>query len=171
MIIDNGSTDQSRKIIEKYKFNKNKIIYIHRDFKDSLINKPLNKAIFDVIKILKKKLKFNSFIHLSVNNPFRSKSKIEELIDAANFFKTDMVIPVQLEKKLFYYHTGDGLKPIGNHHDLKIERKQIFKEVGNMRFYKVNSLKKKSRLKIGHILLTEPDNFDIRENTNINLRF
>ena len=121
---------------------KNKIIYIHRDFKDSLINKPLNKAIFDVIKILKKKLKFNSFIHLSVNNPFRSKSKIEELIDAANFFKTDMVIPVQLEKNLFYHHTGDGLKPIGNHSDLKIERKQIFKEVGHMRFYKVNSLKK-----------------------------
>ena len=112
-------------------------------------------------------MKFNSFIHLAINNPFRSIQKIEELIDAANFFNTDMVIPIQLEKNLFFQHTGNGLKPIGNHTDLRIERKQIYREVGSMRFYKINSLKK-SNNKIGHILLSEPDNFDITESSNVN---
>ena len=148
---------------------KNKIIYFLRDFKDSLINKSLIKALLDVVKILKKKIKFNSIIHASINNPFRSLFKIEELIDAATYFGTDIVIPLQLEKHLFYHHNGKSLKPIGNHSDLKIERRQIYKEVGNMRFYRISSLNKKIFNNTGHILLGSPDNFDITEINNFKL--
>ena len=146
---------------------KKKIIYFLRDFKDSLINKSLNKALFDVVTNVQKKIKFNSIIHVSINNPFRSIQKIEELIDAANYFNTDMVIPLQLEKHLFFYHNGNRLKPIGNHSDLKKERKQMYRKDHNMRCYKVSCLKKKNSGKIGHILLGEPDNFDITSSNHL----
>lgn len=147
---------------------KNKLIYFLREFKDSLINKSLHSSLLNVVNYVKKNIKFNSIIHASINNPFRSVEKIDQLIDSANYFNTDMVIPIQLEKNLFYYHSGNSLKPIGNHSDLTVERKQIFREVGNMRFYTNKSLYKKNQGKIGHILLGDPDNFDITTIENLN---
>jgi glycosyltransferase involved in cell wall biosynthesis len=149
---------------------KKRVIYFLRDFKDSLINKSLNKTLLDVVKYMKKKIKFNSIIHSSINNPFRSLEKVEELIHAADYFNTDIVIPIQLEKSLFYFHNGKSLKPIGNHEKLKIERKQIYREVGNMRFYRVKSLSKKSLNNVGHILIGSPDNIDITESKNFNYK-
>ena len=148
---------------------KNKLIYFLRDFKDGLINKSLRNSLLDVVKNVKKKIKFNSIIHASINNPFRSVEKIEQMIDAANYFNTDMVIPLELEKSLFFHHSGKSLKPIGNHSDLKVERKQIYKEVGNMRFYKVHILSKKFPINVGHILLGDPDNIDITGLKNLSL--
>ncbi len=148
---------------------KNKLIYFLRDFKDGLINKSLRNSLLDVVKNVKKKIKFDSIIHASINNPFRSVEKIEQMIDAANYFNTDMVIPLEVEKSLFFHHSGKSLKPIGNHSDLKVERKQIYKEVGNIRFYKVHILSKKFSINVGHILLGDPDNFDITKLNNLNL--
>ena len=59
-----------------------------------------------------------------------------------NVFETDVVIGVREENDNFYQHSGHGLKLIKESTELRLEREDLFREVGSMRLIKRKILKK-----------------------------
>ena len=84
-----------------------------------------------------------------------------------NVFETDVVIGVREENDNFYQHSGHGLKLIKESTELRLEREDLFREVGSMRLIKRKILKKipiTKSLKIGHVNLDEKSSMRISSN-------
>ena len=90
-----------------------------------------------------------------------------------NVFETDVVIGVREENDNFYQHSGHGLQLIKESTELRLEREDIFREVGSMRLIKREILNKKEilnkipitkSLKVGHVNLDEKSSIRISSN-------
>ena len=90
-----------------------------------------------------------------------------------NVFETDVVIGVREENDNFYQHSGHGLQLIKESTELRLEREDIFREVGSMRLIKREILNKKEilnkipitkSLKVGHVNLDERSSIRISSN-------
>ena len=78
------------------------------------------------------------------------------MINVMKFFKTDSVVAVKQETDNFYKHFGSGLKILNDDKKLKLERNEIYRQVGKFYLIKKNLLKKNKTSpegNIGHIIL------------------
>ena len=62
---------------------------------------------------------------------------------------------MRIENDIFYNHKGHGLEPLNKIHQLRLERNDIFREVGSMRLIKRNNLTSNANPTIGHIVLDQ----------------
>ena len=65
-----------------------------------------------------------------------------------NVFETDVVIELEKKNDNFYQHSGHGLKLIKESTELRLEREDLFREVGSMRLIKRKNTKKNTNHKI-----------------------
>ena len=84
-----------------------------------------------------------------------------------NLFDTDLVIGAREENDRIYQHTGHGLELVKESLELRLEREDLYKEVGSMRLFKRKLLKKipfENNLKIGHVIFDEKASLRISSN-------
>ena len=156
-----------KKLKEKYK---NKIFIIKREEEKAGINIPINQTINDAVKKAKKRnINFHYIFEISYKNPFFNIRDIETSINMMEIFNTDQVIGVVPERDSFFQHDGNGLKPLRNFSQLRLERDELFRDPGFLRLVKKKYLSNsnKSIKKIGHLIIDEKTSFTINSNTDL----
>ncbi len=155
-------------IKKKYK---NKIITIKRPEKLGLINTELEKTIKHTLKkISKKNIKFDFIMHVSFRTPFISSRVIDDGINTLQLFNSDKIICVTQETHHYYKHDGSGLKSLIRSSNLKLERDAIYKQVMGFTITKKKCFfDKDENLKIGHIVLTDKQSFEINSENDLRI--
>jgi glycosyltransferase involved in cell wall biosynthesis len=101
---------------------------------------------------------YDAVFQLSIESPFRLARHLDAAIEVMELFNTNIVIGVRTETDDFYQHNGHGLVPINDDGRLRLEREEIFREVGSMRLLRrdqVLSEKMFTTARIGHIVLDQ----------------
>ena len=158
IIISTPDKDVISYIRNKYKSSKIKIII--RENTSAALNTPIDKVILDSFKKFKTKNNkiYDAIMSISIEAPFRNYFFFDTMIDVMKIFKTDSVVAVKQETDNFFKHTGTGLKILNNNQILKLERNEIFRQVGKFYLIGKKLLKKKICLpsgNIGHIMLDD----------------
>ena len=86
-----------------------------------------------------------------------------------SLFNTELVIGVREENDLLYQHKGNGLETIKVNSELRLEREDLYKEVGSMRLIKRDYLFNKDKFpnpKIGHVKLDQKSSLRIDSKFN-----
>ena len=97
-------------------------------------------------------------VTLYIESPFRSYRYIDSAIDVMELFGTDTVIAVRSDVGDFYRHNGSGLEPLLNTGTLRLERDELYREVGQMRVVKRDFLEEHRCIsggKVGHVVLDQ----------------
>ena len=160
--------DQLLNVIKK---NIKKIITIRRPEKFGLINTELEKTIKHTLKKIKSKnIKFDHIMHISFRTPFISSQVINDGINTLQLFNSDKIICVTQETHRYYKHDGSGLKSLIRSSNLKLERDAIYKQVMGFTIAKKNCFfDKDENLKIGHIVLTNKQSFEINSENDLKI--
>ena len=101
---------------------------------------------------------YDAIFQLTIESPFRNQEHLDCAVNIMHFFETDIVIGAREENDTLYQHSGHGLEPVKDSLELRLEREDLFREVGSMRLIKRNLIDKmplKKDLKIGHVILDE----------------
>jgi glycosyltransferase involved in cell wall biosynthesis len=158
----------NNKDLEKYINNKysNKIDYVNRPVKLENFNIPLRETFFYILEKYKKnKFSYDYFFQFTIESPFRKHYHIDNSMLYIQKYNCDIVVPVKYENDIFYKHNGNSLVPVmkSNNKLLKLEREELYREVGGMRLYSTNYIyQNKLDPKIGHILVDDKSAFRIK---------
>ena len=175
--IDKVVVDTPDEKIFKYIESKknNNLSCILREESLANLNTPILYSIKNAVEKTEKKEKitYDAIFQLTIESPFRNKEYLDCAINVMNVFETDVVIGVREENDNFYQHSGHGLQLIKESTELRLEREDIFREVGSMRLIKREILNKKEilnkipitkSLKVGHVNLDEKSSIRISSN-------
>lgn len=101
---------------------------------------------------------YDAVFQLSIESPFRLARHLDAAIEVMELFDTNIVIGVRTETDNFYQHNGHGLMLINDDGRLRLERGEIFREVGSMRLLRRDQVLSENMLttgRIGHIVLDQ----------------
>ncbi len=162
-IVVSTNDEKSLEILKKkYSLNK-KIIFHKRDEKLSLFNTSIYETLKACFKYIKnKKIKFDYVYLIDTSSPFISEDDISNSFNILDFFKLDKVISVIKQTSNFYIHNGKGLKQINDDSYLRLERNEIYKEVGGITIYNKKKMFFKNH-KTGHILCDQNRSFQVKD--------
>ncbi len=141
----------------KRKYKSKKIITFLRSNSSAGLNTPIDQIILKLFHKYKyKKKNYDCLMNVSIEAPYRNFYDYDSMINVMKFFKTDSVVAVKQETDNFYKHFGSGLKILNDDKKLKLERNEIYRQVGKFYLIKKNLLKKNKTSpegNIGHIIL------------------
>ena len=168
LIITSPDSRLLNTIKKKYK---NGIITIKRPENLGFINTELEKTIKHSIKKVKsKKIKYDYVMNISFRTPFISSKILDDGINTLKLFNSDKIICVTHETHKYYKHDGSCLKSLTVSSNLKLERDAIYKQVMGFNIVKKNCLfKNDENLKIGHIVLTDNQSFEINSENDLKI--
>jgi CMP-N-acetylneuraminic acid synthetase len=95
---------------------------------------------------------------LQVEAPFRTATQIDTAIEVMVLFDTDLVVGVRPENDLFYRHDGNGLAPVRKSAELRLEREELYREVGGLKVVSLAFLRQNRGLsggRVGHVVLDQ----------------
>ena len=150
---------------------RNKIIVIKRPENLGFINTELEKTIKHSLKKIKsKKIRYDYIMNISFRTPFISSKILDDGINTLKLFNSDKIICVTQETHRYYRHDGSGLKNLIKSSTLKLERDAIYKQVMGFNIIKKKCLfKNDESLKIGHIVLTDNQSFEINSENDLKI--
>ncbi|MDA2936641.1 glycosyltransferase [Acidobacteria bacterium AH-259-A15] len=106
---------------------------------------------------------------LYIESPFRTPWQIDSAIEAMQLFDTDAVVAVRPDIDVLYQHDGAGLKPLRKTRLLRLEREELYREVGQLFVVKREFLETQRELvggKVGHIVLDQRAALRLRSEWN-----
>jgi len=98
----------------------------------------------------------DAVLFLTVESPFRNAQNIDTAVHVMRTFDTDVVTGVRPENATFFSHDGGGLVPIRQTVGLRLERDELYREVGGLRLIRRDHLLKGGLTtsgRIGHVVL------------------
>jgi len=147
----------------KKKFKSKKIVTFLRSGSTAIINSPIDKIILNSFNKFKiRNRHFDCVMSISIEAPFRNHYDYDSMINVMKIFKTDSVVAVNQETDNFYRHLGSGLKILNDSKKLKLERNEIYRQVGKFYLLGKNLLKNNKTApegNIGHIVLDNISSF------------
>lgn len=147
----------------KKKFTSKKIVTFLRTGDSAVINFPIDEIILNTFKKFKIRGKsYDALMNISIEAPFRNHYDYDSMINVMKIFKTDSVVAVNQETDNFYKHLGSGLKILNDNKKLKLERNEIYRQVGKFYLLGKNLLKNNKTApggNIGHIVLDNISSF------------
>lgn len=102
---------------------------------------------------------------LSVESPFRTARYIDTAVNTMELFDTDAVLGVRTETDLHYRHDGNGLIPLRRRADLRLEREELYREVGHIRLLKRHLVYDNDALpsgRVSHVVLDQKAALNVR---------
>ncbi len=141
----------------KRKYISKKIVTFKRSDTTAAFNTPIDKIILETYKKYRlQNKKFDCLMSVSIEAPFRNYYDYDSMINVMKIFKTDAVVAVKQETDNFYKHFGSGLKILNDDKKLKLERNEIYRQVGKFYLLGKKLLQNNKTLpegNIGHIVL------------------
>lgn len=98
----------------------------------------------------------DTLVFLAAENPFRGAAYVEKALGLMRIFEVDSVIGVTLENAAFYRHTGQGLEPLRQNAELRLERDEIYRQAGGLCVTALSYFNANARLfggRIGHVAI------------------
>ena len=166
-----SNNEKLEKFIKK-KYN-DLVDFINRPIKLENLNIPLKETFNYVIeKYESLNIHYKYLFQFTIESPFRKYYHIDNSILYIEKFLCDIVVPVKYENDIFYKHDGNTLIPVmkSNYKLLKLEREELYREVGGMRLYSIKYLSEKNQNpKIGHILVDDKSAFRIKNSLDLEI--
>ena len=129
-----------------------------------------NESLFETIQQAlgaKEKLGvvYDAVMTIAVEYPFLEYETIDEAIDTLTLFKSDAVMSVRPDNRMYYQHTGKSLKPILDQDKFtKLEREALYKSAGGIVLSTIENLnlnKKMASGRISHVVVDQKTSFGI----------
>lgn len=101
---------------------------------------------------------YDAVFQLSIESPFRASRHLDAAIEVMELFDTDIVIGVRSEIDNFYSHNGHGLMAVSEVNSLRLEREEMYREVGSMRLLRREQVladTTPASTRIGHVVLDQ----------------
>ncbi|MDO8358294.1 MAG: glycosyltransferase [Nitrospirota bacterium] len=101
---------------------------------------------------------FDAVFQLSIESPFRAARHLNAAIEVMELFDTDVVIGVRPETDNFYRHNGHGLVAVSEANRLRLEREEIYREVGSMRLLRREQVltdQAQPKARVGNVILDQ----------------
>ncbi len=120
------------------------------------INVPIEPTILHVLRELERKSFVPEIVALVyMNSPLIKAEHITEAVDTQLIFRTDSVISVSENIRFQYRHGTDGLEPLFQSRELRLERDALFEENGVIYVSRTNVITEECFLGkvIGHIVM------------------
>ena len=134
-----------------------KVIALKRSPRLAMPNTFIEDTIFEVLEQYQNNRALPDIIVvLYVESPFRGPAHINSAIDVLEVFDTDTVVSVVADNSIFYQHKGSGLELLHKGQTLRLEREELYREVGHRHLVRRSFLEKKKQIvggKVGHIIL------------------
>jgi CMP-N-acetylneuraminic acid synthetase len=102
---------------------------------------------------------------LFVEAPFRSALYIDKAVHAMQLYDVDVVDAIRLDDRVYYKHTGNGLQALRGSDVLRLERDDLYRQVGGMSLARHETLTASGSLfagRIGHVELDQRASFRIQ---------
>lgn len=136
-----------------------RVYTIHRGWELAMFNTRLDDTLTHLFSRLPESRRdFNAVVTLFVECPFRSARHIDMAADAMKLFETDRVIGVRNDTDTFYRHSGNGLVPLRRPGVLRLEREELFRQVGGFNLIRRGHFPSRADPKterIGHVVLDQ----------------
>lgn len=169
IIITTPDDDIISHVNERYK---NKVICKKRPWETAMLNTSPTESVLSALKDLpRNKKNFEALAVLFIESPFRTSRYIDMAIETLNCFETDLVIAVRAETSSYFQHDGSGLKALRNDESLRLEKDDLFKQVGDLAVWNKDYFEHKGKLntstKIGHIMMGQKAAFRIESGLDL----
>ncbi|WKV10960.1 glycosyltransferase [Marivirga harenae] len=165
LVISSADEDILRHAVEKFNGNE-KIIIIERPKAYADKNQSLNDTIQQSIDYEEHNGRnYDAVMTISIEFPFLEAETIDEAIDTLTLFKSDAVLSVRPDNRLYYQHTGKTLAPILEQEKFtKLEREALYKGVGGIVLSTIANFKRNKKMtsgRISHIVVDQKTAFGI----------
>jgi CMP-N-acetylneuraminic acid synthetase len=108
---------------------------------------------------------YDAVMSISIDYPFLAHDTIDEAIDTLTLFKSDAVMSVRPDNRMYYQHNGHSLTPILDQEKFtKLEREALYKGVGGVVLSSIVNFQKHKNLvagSISHIVVDSKTAFGI----------
>lgn len=137
-----------------------------------------NESLFNTFNHVLNKLgeiNFNpeAIMSLAIEFPFISRDMIDDAINTLTIFKSDSLLSLRPDNRMYYQHIGHGMKPILDQDKFtKLEREAIYKGVGGIVVSTVDNFIKNKKMvsgKVGHIIVEEKHSIQINSKFNFEI--
>ncbi|MBJ13559.1 MAG: hypothetical protein CMG62_10880 [Candidatus Marinimicrobia bacterium] len=142
--------------VMEYVMNKGHQCHL-RDDAISNINSPIELTINNIIESypeLISKIKYLTV--LNYEYPFMELRNIENTVDIMEIFDTNSSMSVLPTDLNLYKHEGSGLLPLSHNNQLRLERDQVYQEIGGIHSVKMSWYKRNRKLhadKVSHLII------------------
>lgn len=136
-----------------------RVIPLLREPKLALPNTHIEQTLFHAIaEYTKTHDPPDALVVLYVESPFRTARHIDSALDVLEFFQTDSVVGVRPETDVFYRHNGAGLEPLTAPTQLRLERDDLYRQVGQLQAVRRDFLESHKQVvggRVGHVVLDQ----------------
>jgi CMP-N-acetylneuraminic acid synthetase len=136
-----------------------KVMAVKRDRKLAMPNVSIEDTLFHALgQYTQQHPAPDVLVLLYIESPFRDAGNIDSAVDMLEMFDSDVVVAVRPDTDVLYRHVGKGLQPLRKAQTLRLEREELYREVGFMRAVKREFFEKQHKVvggKTGHIVLTQ----------------
>ena len=106
---------------------------IERDVGLAQLNTSSDDAVAHAIANMRERAqRYDAIVRLFVESPFRSARYIDMAVNVLDLFATDTVVAVRPELDIFMQHDGTGLTPLRKSDTLRLERDELYRQVGDL---------------------------------------
>lgn len=162
-----SSADENILSFATEKFSNNeRISIIERPKAYAAKNQSLNDTIEQSLSFEHEQgREYKAIMTISIEFPFLEAETIDEAIDTLTLFKSDAVLSVRPDNRLYYQHTGKTLQPILDQDKFtKLEREALYKGVGGIVLSTIKNFQKQRKMtegRISHIVVDQKTAFGI----------
>jgi CMP-N-acetylneuraminic acid synthetase len=109
--------------------------------------------------------RFEALMSVSIDYPFVTADIIDDAVNTLVLFKSDAVLSVRPDNKMYYQHTGHTLSPILDQEKFtRLEREAIYRGAGGITAARISSFRKYGTLlggSISHIVVDNKNAFGV----------
>jgi len=165
LAISSADEDILSYVTEKFS-NNDKISIIERPKAFAEKNQSLNDTIEQSLIFEQEHgREYEAIMTISIEFPFLEAETIDEAIDTLTLFKSDAVLSVRPDNRLYYQHTGKTLEPILDQDKFtKLEREALYKGVGGIVLSTVKNFHNHQKMtdgRISHVVVDQKTAFGI----------
>lgn len=153
------STPDPELIAHAKRFADKGLLVIERSATLANANTPLKATMRHALELAEASgERYDAVFQLSIESPFRASRHLDAAIEVMELFDTDIVIGVRTETDNFYRHNGHGLMAVSETNRLRLEREDIYREVGSMRLLRREQVltdNTPASTRVGHVVLDQ----------------
>jgi len=159
-VVVTSSDDNIITFINDKGIRDNKLIVIPRPERFERVNESLNRTFELVLDELAARQLFpEAILSLSLEYPFVSKDVIDDAVNTLTIFRSDSLLSVRPDNRMYYQHIGHGMVPILDQEKFtKLEREALYKGAGGVVLSTVASFRTYGKMvagKVGHIVVDQ----------------
>jgi glycosyltransferase involved in cell wall biosynthesis len=166
-----------REILDHCKYEippSEKLIIVERPQEYSRASESLSKTLVQAIhQIEKEGNRLEAIMTISLEYPFLTTDIIDDAINTITLFKSDAVLSVRPDNRMFYQHNGHSLVPILEQDKFtKLEREALYMGAGGVVLSTIDNFKKEGKLvagRISHIVVDQKTAFSVNDPFSLEL--